>query len=69
MGQALTIEVRHEQGYAIVTAAGDIDISTVTRLRERRCELAVGGCRLVVGLDQVSIIGDSPDHIRPRRSR
>ena len=35
MGQALIIEVRHEQGCAIVTAAGEIDISTVTGLRER----------------------------------
>jgi len=34
MGEALTIEVRHEQGYAIVTAAGEIDISTATKLRE-----------------------------------
>jgi hypothetical protein len=34
-GEALTIEVRQEQHYAIVAAAGEIDISTVTRLRER----------------------------------
>ena len=56
MGQALTLEVRHEQGYAIVTAAGEIDISTVTPLRERLFELAAGGCPLVVDLDQVSFI-------------
>ena len=35
MGEALTIEVRHEQGYAIVAVAGEVDIATVTRLRER----------------------------------
>jgi hypothetical protein len=35
MGEALTVEVWHEQGCAIVTAAaGEIDISTVTLLRE-----------------------------------
>ena len=56
MGQALTIEVRHEQGYTIVTAAGEIDISTVTRLREHLFELAACGCPLVVDLDQVSFI-------------
>ena len=43
MGEALTIEVRHEQGYAIVTAAGEIDISTATPLRERLFELAASG--------------------------
>ena len=56
MGQALTIEVRHEQGYAIMTAAGEIDISTVTRLRERLLELAASGRPLGVDLDQVSFI-------------
>jgi len=56
MGEALTIEVRHEQGRAIVTAAGEIDISTVTRLRERVFELAASGAPLVVDLDQVSFI-------------
>jgi len=56
MGQALIIEVRHEQGCAIVTAAGEIDISTVTGLRERLFELAASGCPLVVDLDQVSFI-------------
>ena len=34
MGDPLAIEVRHEQDYVIVTAAGEIDISTVTRMRE-----------------------------------
>ena len=35
MGETLTIGTRHERGYAIVTVAGEIDIATVTRLRER----------------------------------
>ncbi len=56
MGEALTIEVRHEQGYAIVAAAGEIDISTATGLRERLFELAASGRPLVVDLDQVGFI-------------
>jgi hypothetical protein len=35
MGGALTIRVGREQGYATVTVAGEIDIATVARLRER----------------------------------
>ena len=56
MGEALTIRVRREQGYAIVAVAGEVDIATVTRLRERLFELAASGCTLVVNLDQVSFI-------------
>jgi hypothetical protein len=35
MGEALTIEARHERGYPVVTVAGEIDIATAARLRER----------------------------------
>lgn len=56
MDEALTIEVRHEQGYAIVTAAGEVDISTVTRLREPLFELAASGRPVVIDLDQVSFL-------------
>jgi anti-sigma B factor antagonist len=56
MGEALAIEVRHEQGFAIVAVAGEIDISTVTGLRECLFELAASGRPLVVDLDQVSFI-------------
>ena len=56
MGEALTIEVRHEQGCAIVAAAGEIDISTVTPLRERLFDVAASGAPLVVDLEQVSFI-------------
>jgi anti-sigma B factor antagonist len=56
MGEALIIDVRHEQAHAIVTAAGEIDMSTVARLRERLFELAACGRPLVVDLDQVSFI-------------
>ena len=35
MGKALTIRTRREPGYVVVTVAGEIDIATVARLRER----------------------------------
>ena len=56
MDDPLTIEVRHEQDYAIVTVAGEIDLSTVTRLRERLFEIATSGNALVVNLDRVTFI-------------
>ena len=56
MGEALTIEVRHEQGCAILIVAGEIDISTVTPMRERLFEVAASGAPLVVDLEQVSFI-------------
>jgi anti-sigma B factor antagonist len=56
MGEALTIEVQHEQGYAIVAVPGEIDISTVTGLRECLFDLAASGRPLLVDLDQVSFI-------------
>ena len=56
MGEALTVGVRREQGYAIVTAVGEIDIATVTWLRPRLFDLADTGRPLVVDLDQVSFI-------------
>jgi anti-anti-sigma factor len=56
MAEVLTIEVRHEQDYAIVTVVGEIDISTVTRLRDRLFEMAASGAPLVVDLGQVNFI-------------
>ena len=56
MGEALTIEARHEQGCAVVTVAGEIDIATVTRLREGLAGLAAGGRPLVADLDRVRFI-------------
>jgi len=56
MGEALTIETRHERGYPVVTVAGEIDIATATRLRERLFELAASGRPLVADLDQVRFI-------------
>ena len=59
MGEALTIRVRRDRGYAIVAVAGEVDIATVTRLRESLFELAASGRSLVVDLDQVSFIDSS----------
>jgi hypothetical protein len=35
MGKALTIRVRRRRGYVEVAVAGEVDIATVARLRER----------------------------------
>src|SRR3954463_7694566 len=56
MGEALTIEARHERGYPVVTVAGEIDIATAARLRERLFELAAGGRPLGADLDQGRLI-------------
>lgn len=56
MSQVLTIRVRREPQYAILTAVGEIDIATVSQLREQLFALAGDGRPLVAGLDQVSFI-------------
>ena len=56
MTKALTIRTRREPGYVVVTVAGEVDIATVARLRERLSALAVSGVPLVADLDQVSFI-------------
>ena len=56
MGEALTIGARHEPGYTIVTVGGEIDIATVTQLREGLVDLAASGCPLVADLGQVRFI-------------
>ena len=56
MSQTLTIRVRRDQWYAIVTAAGEIDIATVNQLRERLFALAEDSRPVIVDLDQVSFI-------------
>jgi anti-anti-sigma factor len=56
MGNALTITVRRERGVVIAAVTGDIDISTVTRLRERLFELAGNGGILIVDLSRVTFI-------------
>jgi hypothetical protein len=42
MGEALTIEARHERGYPVVTVAGEIDIATAARLRAARPSSCLG---------------------------
>jgi anti-sigma B factor antagonist len=56
MGDPLDIEVRTERGCVIAAITGEIDISTVTRLRERLYELADEGGTLIVDLNRVSFI-------------
>ena len=55
----LTIRVRHKPKYVLVTVAGEIDIATVARLRERLRALAASGRPLVADLEQVSFIDAS----------
>lgn len=43
MGDALDITVRRERGAVIAAVTGDVDISTLTRLRECLFELADSG--------------------------
>ncbi|HEY2263343.1 MAG TPA: STAS domain-containing protein [Streptosporangiaceae bacterium] len=56
MDGELAITVRRERGAVIAAVTGDIDISTVTRLRERLFELADGGQTLIVDLNRVTFI-------------
>jgi anti-sigma B factor antagonist len=56
MGDALTVTVRHERGVVIAAVTGEIDISTVTGLRERLFELADSGRTLIVDLNRVTFI-------------
>lgn len=53
----LAIHVRHEPGYAIITIAGEIDIFTVTRLRDQLYTLAGDGRPLIADLDRVTFLG------------
>jgi anti-sigma B factor antagonist len=56
MDGELAITVRRERGVVIVAVNGDIDISTVTRLRERLSGLADRGQPLIVDLNRVTFI-------------
>ena len=55
----LAIRVRHKPKYVLVAVAGEMDIATVARLRERLWALAASGRPLVADLDQVSFIDAS----------
>ena len=54
MDDSLIIGVRPEPGYVIITAAGEIDIFTVARLREQLFTLAGHGRPLIADLDRVT---------------
>jgi anti-sigma B factor antagonist len=56
MAKALSIRARRKPGYVIVAVAGEVDIATVARLRERLSALAAHGVPLVADLNQVSFI-------------
>jgi anti-sigma B factor antagonist len=56
MGDGLAMEVRRERGVVIVAVEGQIDISTVTGLRERLSGLADSGRTLMVDLNRVTFI-------------
>jgi anti-sigma B factor antagonist len=57
MHDSLIIGVRAEPGYVIITAAGEIDIFTVARLREEPFTLACDGRPLIADLDRVTFLG------------
>jgi anti-sigma B factor antagonist len=57
MDDRLTIGVRRGPGCVIVTAAGEIDIFTVARLREVLLTLADSGQPVIADLDQVTFLG------------
>lgn len=59
MNAGLTIRVRREPGCAIVTVAGEIDIATVARLRQRLNTLADSGRHVIADLDQVGFMDAS----------
>jgi anti-sigma B factor antagonist len=56
MDDMLTMQVRHQSGYSIITVAGEIDIATAPELRERLAALADSGRPVIADLDQVSFI-------------
>ena len=56
LDDVLTVLVRHEPDYVLVTVAGEVDFASAAGLRERLFTLASVGRPLVVDLDRVSFI-------------
>jgi anti-anti-sigma factor len=54
--QELTIDIRWEPAYVLVTVAGELDIATARGLQERLSALTAAGLAVVADLDQVSFI-------------
>jgi anti-sigma B factor antagonist len=53
---ALSVQVRLQPGYSIITVAGEVDIATAPRLRELLAALARSGRPVIADLDQVTFI-------------
>jgi anti-sigma B factor antagonist len=53
---AVTVRVRHEPEYVLVTVAGEVDFASAAGLRDRLFTLAATGRPLVADLDRVSFI-------------
>ena len=53
---ALSVRVRHEPGYVLITVAGEVDFASAAGLRERLFTLASAGRPIVADLDRVSFI-------------
>ncbi|HTX26145.1 MAG TPA: STAS domain-containing protein [Streptosporangiaceae bacterium] len=69
-GPALTLDVQRRPGYAVVIAAGEIDIATAEQLEERlSAALAAAGHRLVADLSQVSFIDAAGLRVLDRTAR
>jgi anti-sigma B factor antagonist len=56
MGDRLSVTVRRGDGPAVITVSGEVDLSTVSQLRERLFELADDGEPLIVDLEKVTFI-------------
>lgn len=56
MEETLTVLVMHQPGYVLVTVAGDIDLGTAPRLRERLAALTGEVGLVVVDLGRVRFI-------------
>ena len=56
LDDVLTVLVRHEPDYVLVTVAGEVDFASAAGLRERLFTLASAGRPLVADLNRVSFI-------------
>jgi anti-sigma B factor antagonist len=56
MNQALAIRVRRHRGHVLITVAGEVDIATAPRLRDRLAPLAAGGRPVIADLTGVTFI-------------
>ena len=56
LDDVLTVLVRHEPEFVLVTVAGEVDFASAAGLRERMFALAATGRPMVADLDRVSFI-------------